>query len=946
MSKNLGINITANDEASGVVDKVQSSINKLNKKISQSSGAKLLTSIGSIGKGLGTVKNVISFITSAIGDLSDAALVQQRAEVTLSTAVKNNPYYDNSATERLKNYASQLQATSTIGDETLIPFMSKLVSYGRSEAEVMDIMQTAVNMAESGVMDLGSAVSALNATYQGNAGLLARQIPALKNLSSEQLKAGEGVKLLKQQYAGAAEEISNSVGAIQKMKNSWGDLKENIGRGINALLNPLAKGFGYIVDGLNTAISGFKKSEIEVEGIKRIIESIPGVKSEGAGTVDYIEKNSAEQLEAYKKAVDEIQKQYKTIDVDLAKAQARVKDLTGKRNTAAGEAVAAGAGGGWGTEEKYSKLSELNRQLDEAEQELKRLKNVYRDYQLDSGEIGSPEQGALHQAKARYEKHLREIQEADEQATSDIEKEYDELIAKTEKEIENRRKAGETVTAEVEAQEILNKGQDFYIKKLNEGYKENEKIKASINAQTVELERQKNITKQTEAVSSYEAEIKAAEQNIEARRKAGEEITAEAEARELLNVHTQAYITMIKSGVNAESEAAKTAVSRIKALSEEVAGYDRLSETMGSVKAEAEEYLKAHEEIKELGLSESLGETITALEAEAETVKDDTELYELYIQRIKELKDLKSGVESFESEDRVKDFKANYSEVSDRQKILNELHQLELDYANMTEEDKLKVKKDYELKHRQLMASLVEYDIAQVASFIDQYAQCMSQISSMVQQNVENEATVRQAALEKQYAAGEVTEEEYYERQEQIEKEAAQKKYKIQMWEWTAQIAQTTAQVAQAVASALAQGGPYAGPALAAMMGALGGVQLAAVIGAKPVPPSFATGGIVGGNSYYGDKVQANVNSGEMILNRRQQRLLFDMIGAGKGGSVQNNINVQNNAAGIASVDVQHSGNDIRIIIDKTVKASLEAGTYRRELMQGNMSANGINYSS
>ncbi|MCR5219199.1 hypothetical protein [Treponema sp.] len=941
MSKNIGIKIGADTEdAKKGINEIVSSINNLTKSVQRSSGVKLAQSINALGGAFKVVKGAVSAVASTIEDLSNAALVQQRAELTLSTAVKNNPYYDNSATERLKNYASQLQATSTIGDETLIPFMSQLVSYGRSEAEVMDIMQTAVNMAESGVMDLGSAVKALNVTLQGNAGELSSQIPALKNLSSEQLKAGEGVKLLKQQYAGAAEEISNSVGAIQKMKNSWGDLKENIGRGINALLNPLAKGFGYIVDGLNTAISGFKKSEIEVEGIKRIIESIPGVKSEGAGTVDYVEKNSAEQLEAYKKAVDEIQKQYKTIDVDLAKAQARVKDLTGKRNTAAADASE------WRTEETYAKVSELNRQLTEAEQELKRLENVYRDYQLDSGEIGSPEQGALHQAKARYEKHLREIQKADEQATSDIEKEYDELIAKTEKEIENRRKAGEPVTAEAEAQEILNKEQDFYIKKLNEGYKENEKIKASIKAQTAELEKQKNITKQTEAVSSYEAEINAAEQNIEARRKAGKEITAEAEARELLNVHTQAYITMIKSGVNAESEAAKTAVSRIKALSEEVAGYDRLSETMGSVKAEAEEYLKAHEEIKELGLSESLGETITALEAEAETVKDDTELYELYIQRIKELKDLKSGVESFESEDRVKDFKSNYSEVSGRQKVLNELHQLELDYANMTEEDKLKVKKDYELKHRQLMASLVEYDIAQVASFIDQYAQCMSQISSMVQQNAENEATVRQAELEKQYAAGEVTEEEYYERQEQIEKEAAQKKYKIQMWEWTAQIAQTTAQVAQAVASALAQGGPYAGPALAAMMGALGGVQLAAVIGAKPVPPSFATGGIVGGNSYYGDKVQANVNSGEMILNRRQQRLLFDMIGAGKGGSVQNNINVQNNAAGLASVDVQHSGNDIRIIIDKTVKASLEAGTYRRELMQGNMSANGINYSS
>jgi tape measure domain-containing protein len=37
---------------------------------------------------------------------------------------------------------------------------------------------------------------------------------------------------------------------------------------------------------------------------------------------------------------------------------------------------------------------------------------------------------------------------------------------------------------------------------------------------------------------------------------------------------------------------------------------------------------------------------------------------------------------------------------------------------------------------------------------------------------------------------------------------------------------------------------------------------------------SFADGGIVGGHSYYGDKLMARVNSGEMILNQDQQRRL------------------------------------------------------------------------
>ena len=41
--------------------------------------------------------------------------------------------------------------------------------------------------------------------------------------------------------------------------------------------------------------------------------------------------------------------------------------------------------------------------------------------------------------------------------------------------------------------------------------------------------------------------------------------------------------------------------------------------------------------------------------------------------------------------------------------------------------------------------------------------------------------------------------------------------------------------------------------------------------------PKFADGGIVGGSSYFGDKLLARVNSGELILNQKQQESLYHM---------------------------------------------------------------------
>lgn len=67
---------------------------------------------------------------------------------------------------------------------------------------------------------------------------------------------------------------------------------------------------------------------------------------------------------------------------------------------------------------------------------------------------------------------------------------------------------------------------------------------------------------------------------------------------------------------------------------------------------------------------------------------------------------------------------------------------------------------------------------------------------------------------------------------------------------------------------------------------AVGMAQLMAIISAVKGSTGYATGGIVGGNSYTGDRIPVRVNSGEMILNRWQQKRLWD-VANGLGGVPQ-----------------------------------------------------------
>ena len=107
----------------------------------------------------------------------------------------------------------------------------------------------------------------------------------------------------------------------------------------------------------------------------------------------------------------------------------------------------------------------------------------------------------------------------------------------------------------------------------------------------------------------------------------------------------------------------------------------------------------------------------------------------------------------------------------------------------------------------------------------------------------------------------------------------------------TKQRAATIAQIAFSSASALAQGIASAMQMvyplnIIAMISTIASV-LASIATAKAQMSGYAEGGIIPGTSYSGDRVQARVNSGEMVLTQAQQKQLFE-IANGRGSQGMN----------------------------------------------------------
>lgn len=274
---NISAQITADTKGfeSGV-KKAQSASKKLGKSItdvvkgfgkSGLSGA--ITSaglaLGGIGLAVGTAVKAIKGITKALGECAEAYKVQLQAERALDTAISNSPYVSGTASKALKDYASEMQKVSNLGDEEIIPQMTQLVATGRTEAEVMKIIATASDMSASGAMSFDQAVTQLNATLNGNIGRLGQQNAELKGLTEEELKSGRAVEILGEKYKGLAQA---TVDTKKQLQNAIGDLKETFGSVFEKAMTPMRKFFTDLIQGWADA----RKAKQEYENSMIAIE--------------------------------------------------------------------------------------------------------------------------------------------------------------------------------------------------------------------------------------------------------------------------------------------------------------------------------------------------------------------------------------------------------------------------------------------------------------------------------------------------------------------------------------------------------------------------------------------------------------------------------------------------------------------------------------------------
>ena len=185
----------------------------------------------------------------ALGGVSiKAADTQLKAEAKLLTALKQRE----DVQRRLIKQAAELQSKTVFGDEEIIGQQAYLAALGLAEQQINETINAAVELSAALGMELEAAVKNLAKTYGGLTGELGESIPALKELTAEQLKQGAAIDYVNRNYKGFAEQMAKTgAGPLQQLKNKLGDMAEKLGTALLPVIQKIAEWLGKLADWFN-----------------------------------------------------------------------------------------------------------------------------------------------------------------------------------------------------------------------------------------------------------------------------------------------------------------------------------------------------------------------------------------------------------------------------------------------------------------------------------------------------------------------------------------------------------------------------------------------------------------------------------------------------------------------------------------------------------------------
>lgn len=247
MSNEVQVTLTLEErEAIKSIGKLQQSVDEFAKKSEKSikkTDLAIASFVGNLASGLvqSGINKISSTVSSFFSGTIKASLEAESALNRLSVALKTSGSFSQAALKDFDNFAKVIERTTKFDGDLVLSQLAVAKSFGATNEQAKQVLSTATGLATALGVSLDGAVAQVSGTLNGAIGRLGKIVPELKNLTEEQLRSGEGLRILSERFKGVAEKDAKSFeGQLIIAKGAVGELQEELGNLITT--DPLIKG--------------------------------------------------------------------------------------------------------------------------------------------------------------------------------------------------------------------------------------------------------------------------------------------------------------------------------------------------------------------------------------------------------------------------------------------------------------------------------------------------------------------------------------------------------------------------------------------------------------------------------------------------------------------------------------------------------------------------------
>ena len=168
------------------------------------------------------------------------ASAAETQQLKLTNSIKNSDSAFAGNGKALRDQASALMQKTVADDDAIVSAQALLVQFGRTSSETEKLTPLVVDLSRKMGIDLDAAAKAVGKSSDGSSGALKKMGIEVKSLGDGSTATEDTIAALAASVGGFAEsEGQTFAGQMQIMSNSFSELKENVGKGVLEIVNPL-----------------------------------------------------------------------------------------------------------------------------------------------------------------------------------------------------------------------------------------------------------------------------------------------------------------------------------------------------------------------------------------------------------------------------------------------------------------------------------------------------------------------------------------------------------------------------------------------------------------------------------------------------------------------------------------------------------------------------------